>query len=119
MNPKETARKLRKKQTRAEQVFWQKVRNRKFKGIKFLRQHPIKFNYFDRKRFFVTDFCCAQFKMIIEIDGKIHEKQKEYDEHRTYLLNRLGYKVVRFTNNEVLYQIDSVLQKLIIAIEGD
>jgi very-short-patch-repair endonuclease len=106
------ARELRKNQTLAESFFWEHVRNRKLEGKKILRQHPVKFDYYDTKRFFVADFYCAEFKLIIEIDGKIHEKQKEYDEYRTYLLNNLGYKVIRFKNNEVLYKIDSVFCKL-------
>ena len=91
---------------------WNRVRNRKFEGIKILRQHPIKFEYYDTKRFFVADFYCAKNKLIIEIDGKIHKKQKEYDEYRTYLLNNLGYEVIRFKNNEVLHKIDVVLNTL-------
>jgi very-short-patch-repair endonuclease len=112
MDSRELTRELRKNQTSAEQVFWEYVRNRKFEGKKILRQHPIKFEYYDTKRFFVADFYCAEIKLIIEIDGEIHEKQKEYDEYRTYLLNNLGYNLIRFKNNEVLYKIDSVFRKL-------
>ena len=112
MDSRESARELRKNQTSAEQVFWEYVRNRKFEGRKILRQHPIKFEYYDTKRFFIADFYCAEIKLIIEIDGKIHEKHKEYDNYRTYLLNNLGYKVIRFKNNEVLHKIDFVLNKL-------
>lgn len=112
MSSKKLARMLRKNQTPAEQVFWEKVRNRKFQGVKFLRQHPIRFHYFGTRRFFVADFYCAQAKLIIEIDGKIHEKQKEYDQYRTYLLNTLGFKVIRFTNDEILNQMNVVLNKL-------
>ena len=112
MSSRELARGLRKNQTSAEQIFWKHVRNRKFEGRKILRQHPIKFEYYDTKRFFVADFYCAEIKLIIEIDGKIHQKQKEYDEYRTYLLNNLGYKVIRFKNHEVLHEINSVLFKL-------
>ena len=112
MDSRDLTRELRKNQTPAEQVFWQYVRNKKFEDRKILRQHPIKFQYYDEPRFFIADFYYAKAKLIIEIDGKIHEKQKEQDEYRTYLLNSLDYKVIRFKNDEVLHEIDSVLHKL-------
>ena len=113
MSFRDLIRKLRKNQTSAEQIFWNSVRNRQFEGIKFLRQYPIKFQYYDKFRFFIADFFCAKFKLIIEIDGKVHEKQKEYDEYRTYLLNNFDYKVVRFKNEDVVNDIQSVLKKLL------
>jgi len=112
MSSVELSRELRKNQTKAEEVFWEKVRNRRFNGCKITRQHPIKFNYYDTKRFFIADFYCAKEKLVIEIDGKTHEKQKEYDEYRTYLLNNLGYRVIRFNNKEIFKNMPSVLIKL-------
>lgn len=79
--------------TKAEQVMWEYLRNKKT-GHKIRRQHIIDV--------FITDFVCLIKKLVIEIDGKIHLKQKEYDELRTARLNELGYEVIRFKNEEVL-----------------
>ncbi len=92
--------------TPAEDAFWQVVRNRKILNKKFNRQFPIFFEYEDEKRFFITDFHCHECKLIVEIDGGIHETQKDYDTLRTFILNQLDYKVIRFKNKEVLGNID-------------
>ena len=112
MSIKELTRELRRNQTKTEQIFWEKVRNRRFNGSKFLRQYPIRFEIDRMKKFFVADFCCMKIKLIVEIDGKIHDKQKEYDEYRSYILNNLDYKIVRFKNHEVLHNFPSVIKKL-------
>jgi len=78
--------------TEAEKVMWKYLRNKKT-GYKIRRQHIIDD--------FITDFVCLSKKVVIEIDGKIHLQQKEYDELRTLRLNELGYEVIRFTNEEV------------------
>ncbi len=111
-NSREIARTLRKNQTEAEKAFWELVRNRKFENIKFLRQYPIKFEYEGRSSFFVADFYCAKKKLIIEIDGGIHKTQKNYDKMRTKILEKMGYKIIRFTNEEVISKDKSFLQKL-------
>lgn len=98
---KDTTRKLRREQTPSEAKVWEIVRDRRVKGKKFLRQHPIRFLYYGRKRFFVADFYCAKLKLVLEIDGKVHERQKDYDELRTFIINQLGIKVVRVTNEAV------------------
>ena len=98
---KNTVRDLRRRQTPAEKMFWEYVRNRRFMGKKFLRQHPIVFEYLGEKRFFVADFYCAEKKLIVEIDGGVHELQEDYDELRTAVLNLLGFNVIRFKNEEV------------------
>lgn len=85
---KNLARDLRRNETKYEKIFWDVVRNRKLYGIKFLRQYPIKFKYYDETRFFIADFYCAEKSLVVEIDGKIHEKQKDYDELRTYIINQ-------------------------------
>jgi len=103
---------LRNNTTRAEQIFWNVVRNRQVLNHKFLRQHPIYFEYEGRERFFVADFYCAKEKLIIEIDGKIHERQQEYDELRTAILNKNRYTVIRFENDELSDQ-NSVIKKLL------
>jgi very-short-patch-repair endonuclease len=109
---KQATRELRKKQTESEQVFWDIVRNRKFLGLKFLRQRPIIFECNNQKRFFIADFYCAEKRIILEIDGKIHADQKEYDELRTYIINILGKKVIRIKNEE-LKDIDKLKEKLV------
>ena len=87
----ETARDLRKRNTVAEDAFWQMVRNRKFLGFKFKRQFPIKFDYRDRKRFFIADFYCHEKTLVIEVDGGIHNEEdvKERDENREFELTQL------------------------------
>jgi len=98
----ELARQLRRNATKEEQVLWNLLRNRKFNGLKFNRQHPIVYNSNGQnEQFFVVDFYCAQFKLAIELDGKIHDFQLEYDKNRTLILNQLGIKVLRFKNEEL------------------
>ena len=107
-----TSRDLRKKQTEAEEILWQKLRNRKFAGLKFVRQHPIYYFKNDRKKFLITDFYCNNLKLIIEVDGRIHEKQKNYDQIREELLESKLYKIIRFKNEEIEDNINGVLIKL-------
>ena len=106
------ARDLRKHSTRAENIFWDIVRNRSFQNLKFRRQHPIEFEYNNQKRFFIADFFCFEKNIVIEIDGGIHESQKDYDDLRTIIINELGMKVVRFSNDEVMYNIEKVKKNL-------
>lgn len=103
-------RELRRLQTKSEKAFWELVRNRNL-GVKFLRQFAISFEYEDKNRFFIADFYCSEKKLVVEIDGKIHEKQKDYDELRTQIINRLGIRVIRFTNEEI-EDMDCVKEKL-------
>jgi len=95
---------MRHEPTEAENILWQELRNRKL-GDKFRRQHPLDG--------FIPDFICLEKKLIIEIDGDIHIEQKEYDEGRTYELSEIGYKVIRFTNDEVINKKEFVLNKII------
>ena len=90
---------LKHNQTDAEKVMWEYLRNKKT-GYKIRRQHVI-----DN---FITDFVCLAKKVVIELDGGIHLQQKEHDELRTFTLNEKGYKVIRFTNKEVLANPESV-----------
>jgi len=86
--------------TKSERIIWNHLRNKKT-GHKIRRQHII-----DR---YIADFVCLRKKLVIEIDGKIHLKQKEYDEFRTSILNELGFEVIRFTNEEVLKDSEAVV----------
>ncbi|MDY0348803.1 MAG: type ISP restriction/modification enzyme [Tenuifilaceae bacterium] len=89
--------------TEAEKVMWEYLRNKKT-GYKIRRQHII-----DN---FITDFVCLSKKVVIEIDGKIHLQQKEYDELRTERLSELGYEVIRYTNEEVFDNPELVVLKI-------
>ncbi|OGJ88948.1 MAG: hypothetical protein A2268_11815 [Candidatus Raymondbacteria bacterium RifOxyA12_full_50_37] len=96
------ARQLRNKSTAEEKIFWELVRNRRFYGEKFYRQHIIRYELGCRTRFFFADFYCFGHKLVIELDGKIHEKQKEYDMARENVLRGLGMKILRIRNEEFL-----------------
>src|SRR5512133_3351989 len=87
------ARSLRKNQTKAEQIFWEKIRNRKFFGYKFTRQKPI--------LTYIADYYFSELKMIIEIDGEYHQQQKELDNIRSSELKAYNKNIIRFTNDEV------------------
>ncbi len=109
---KETVSYLRRNQTKAEKVFWDLVRNRRLAGKKFVRQHPIVFEYYGEKRFFVADFYCHDSKLVVEMDGEIHDKQKDYDTLRDYIINKLGISVVRISNSEIELNSEKAIQKL-------
>jgi very-short-patch-repair endonuclease len=81
-------------------------------NYKFRRQHPI-----DR---FIIDFYCAAAKLCIEIDGDSHyeQNQEEYDKARTVFLEELGYRVIRFTNRDVRYNINAVVDEIIRVVDN-
>ena len=87
--------------TFAENALWQVLRNRQLADIKFRRQVPI--------GKFIVDFCCRESRLVIEIDGSRHESQAPYDAARTRFLNANGYRVMRFSNTEVLSGIEGVV----------
>jgi very-short-patch-repair endonuclease len=87
------ARELRKEQTPEEAEVWEILRNRKFMNLKFRRQHVIEG--------FVVDFYCHELRLAIEIDGAVHNKQKDYDELRQMLIEDEGIRFIRVTNDEV------------------
>lgn len=97
------ARKLRKNQTQAEKNLWERLRKDKL-GVRFLRQKPL--------GPYIADFYCAAARLCIEIDGDVHMHQIEYDHNRTIYLNDHHIKVIRFTNEEVLYHIETVINKI-------
>ena len=88
------SRDLRNNQTKAEEIFWDIVRNKQVNNLKFLRQKII--------GEFVVDFYCDELKLIIEIDGKIHDNLKEKDKERENILKNLNYKILRFENDFIL-----------------
>ena len=92
----------RKNMTESEQLVWELVRNRRLDGKKFLRQHKVIYeNSTNSIQFFIVDFYCAEQKLVVEIDGKIHQAQIEYDNWRTSVLNELGLRVLRIKNENV------------------
>lgn len=98
---KSYARQLRSEMTDAEQKLWQHLRMRQIAGLKFRRQHPC--------GPFILDFACLQIKLAIEVDGGQHNENKQKDIERTLYLQKNGWTVLRFWNNEVLQEIDAVL----------
>jgi len=110
-------RELRKNQTPEEEILWQELRNRKLNGIKFYRQHPIVYGFYKRYLFFVADFYCAEHKFIIELDGKIHESQKEKDQSREEMIMEKGLRVLRIKNEE-MNNIVKVKEKILFFISS-
>ena len=102
---KENAKSMRLEPTEAEDLLWQNLRGLKL-GVKFRRQQPVDI--------FIPDFVCTQKKLIIEVDGEYHngKEQIELDVERTRILETIGYKVLRFTNEEVLTNVSSVLERI-------
>jgi very-short-patch-repair endonuclease len=91
--------------TDAEGIMWTRLSNNQL-GCKFRRQHII--------GDYIVDFVCLKNKLIIEIDGKYHnsKQQQEEDKKRTEYLNGLGFMVVRFTNDEIIGNIDGVIETI-------
>lgn len=107
------AREHRKNPTPAEKLFWDKVRGKKLFGLKFNRQFLIEYKeILGNKLFYIADFHNFELKLIIEIDGSIHQEQIEYDKERENDFIALGYKILRFSNDEVLYGWDEVEKKV-------
>jgi len=92
--------------------FWKKVRRRGFKGFKFYRQFPIFYEFDHYESFFIADFFCFEKRIVIEIDGKVHETRKEQDEERSLILRNLKIRVIRIKNEEIENNINCVLKKL-------
>ena len=98
------ARELRQNTTQAERRLWGALKERRLLGLRFRRQHPV--------GPFILDFYCPACKLVVELDGPVHDGQVEYDEARTEQLQQYGYRVVRFRNEEVLTDLDSVLERI-------
>ena len=101
----------RKNQTLAEHVFWQSIKGEQL-GVKALRQHII--------GDYIADFWIPNCTLIIEVDGAYHaeRQQTEDDERRESDLNDMGYRVIRFTNEEVVYDTEKTLEIIIKEIES-
>ena len=96
------AQELRKKQTPAEKLLWACLKNRGLQ-VKFRRQFPI------ADTPYVVDFCCYALKLVIEVDGEIHEQQEVEDVARQEIIEQFGYIFLRFKNEAIYYHIDQVL----------
>lgn len=98
---------LRANSTPAEEILWEEIRNRKLNGLKFKRQHSIG-NY-------IVDFYCASKRLIIELDGEVHntEDQKEKDKHKDQNLTEMNFRVLRISNSQVLNDIETVKSLLL------
>lgn len=106
------ARELRKSQTPTERLLWANLRNRKLEGYKFLRQHPIPFNYSgEQEQFYIADFYCAEKKLVVEVDGEYHRFNKGQDANRDAVLAEMGISTLRIENEEV-EDVSKVLKKI-------
>lgn len=102
----ETARLLRRNQTLAEKLLWEQLRNRKLDGVKFKRQHPI--------GSYISDFYCPAYKLVIELDGPIHETEEytERDKAKNKALTEFNFTIIRFKNEEIIHNMKNVLNRI-------
>jgi len=89
----------------AEKVLWYELRDRRLGGYKFRRQFSI--------GPFIADFYCHECKLIVEVDGPIHYQQIEYDRNRDHWFRIHGYITKRFTNDQVLFRREYMLQDIL------
>ena len=100
------AKELRKNETEAEKMLWSKLNKNQIIGLQFRRQHPI--------NIFIADFYCPKIKLVIEVDGSIHEifEYEEHDIGRSEMLNDFGITVIRFTNEKILNDLDGTIKQI-------
>jgi very-short-patch-repair endonuclease len=99
------ARRLRQNLTPAEQVLWQALRNRQLRGLRFRCQQAVET--------FIVNFYCPEHRLVIKVDGEIHDTQQDYDAARTEKLSQQGYRVIRFSNQQVLTDLNGVLETIL------
>lgn len=102
------ARELRRHQTDAEKLLWQKLRNRQLMDFKFRRQVPV--------GPYIVDLVCESGALVVEIDGSQHMELVDYDRRRTAFLEKKGYRVLRFWNNQVLQETEAVLESIALTL---
>ncbi len=102
---KDFAKKNRREMTESEEVLWNSLRKLNC-GFRFRRQHPV--------GDFIADFICLKRKLVIEVDGGYHEEpiQQIDDQMRTDYMERKGYTVIRFKNDEILYDLPTVIMRI-------
>ena len=98
----ELAKQLRDRQTEAEIYLWDHLKFLNIPNIRIKRQHPV--------LYFIADFYCHEARLVVEIDGEIHEQQKEYDDGRSAEMERYHIKVIRFTNSEIVNNMEEVIK---------
>ncbi|TVL97672.1 MAG: hypothetical protein CV087_22100 [Candidatus Brocadia sp. WS118] len=108
------ARRLRRAMTKSERELWSQLRNRKFRNLKFLRQHPIIYRSLNgNTKFFIADFYCDELRLVVELDGPIHDKQKDCDDARDRKMNELGLKVLRIKNEDA-WDLEGLYRKMVL-----
>ena len=107
------ARQLRQRQTDAESLLWECLRDRRLAGIKFRRQHPV------AQTGYVVDFFSYDAGLVVEIDGPIHDRQRRADLERRAHLEKLGFRVMRFTNEQVFTDLETVLAQIVLSAQVD
>lgn len=105
------ARELRRNTNDAEQKLWSCLRGRLLGGYKFRRQYPI--------GKYIADFACIPARLVIEVDGDTHgtDESEARDAKRTDDINKFGYRVIRFSNDDVYHEIDGVLEAILIELD--
>jgi very-short-patch-repair endonuclease len=100
------AKELRRTETEAERLLWARLHKNQLLGLQFRRQHPI--------NRFIADFYCPKIKLVVEVDGGIHEipEYQAYDIGRSEILNDFGIKVIRFTNEQIIEDIENVIKNI-------
>ena len=101
---KDLAREQRLKLTQSEQLLWLRLRNKQLHGYRFRSQHPL-YRY-------ILDFYCHEKRLAIEIDGDIHKYQESYDNYRDNFIASIGIITLRFSDKEVLNDIDDVIDQI-------
>ena len=107
----EFARELRRKSSTPERVLWGMLRARRIDGLKFRRQVPF--------GVYVVDFYCAEYRLVVELDGHSHDGQGEYDEKRTGYLESQGLHVIRVTNSELSSNLEGVARFILSQAQTD
>ncbi len=100
----QAARSLRLRMTPAEERLWSALQNKQVLGMRFRRQHAV--------GRYVLDFYCPACKLAIELDGSVHDDRQEEDAIRTQEIERYGYQVIRFRNEEVMQNLEKVVQQI-------
>jgi very-short-patch-repair endonuclease len=95
---------LRRNMTFSEKLLWERLNQKKVIGVRFRRQHP--------NSFFIADFYCHETRLVIELDGEIHNQRTEYDDGRSAEMEKHYIKVIRFTNSEVEHNMEEVLKRI-------
>ncbi|SLK04653.1 Very-short-patch-repair endonuclease [Enterobacter sp. NFR05] len=98
------AKQLRHELTQEERRLWYLLRSRRFSRYKFRRQHPV--------GHYILDFACCEARLAIELDGGQHDERYEYDVQRTVWLNKKGWMIIRFWNNELWQNEEAVLERI-------